>query len=81
MNKITVEINPRSFKRAIFKLPIKERIQFFKELEEDIFPARFRKIISILRSKAKKPISLKKITQICEETRKRLSEEETKSSS
>jgi ribosomal protein L31E len=80
MNRITVEINPQEFKRAISKLPLKERIKFLEDMEEEFFPSRFREIISIIRSKVKKPLSVKKITQVCERVRKRLYEEETKSS-
>ncbi|UCD14947.1 MAG: hypothetical protein JSV34_04275 [Candidatus Omnitrophota bacterium] len=79
MHKIIVEFNPKTFKRAIFRLPLKERIKFLEELEDEIFPSRFRDIVSILRSKAKKPISLKKITQVCKKVRKRLYNEELKS--
>ena len=80
MNKIKVEINPQEVKKAIFGLPVKERIRFLEDLEERLLPYRFREIASILRSKAKKPVSLKKITKICKKVRKKLYEEETKGS-
>ena len=61
-------------KNIFLRLPPRQRIKLLEELEDKLFSSRFREIVSVLRSKSKTS-SLKRITRISKNIRKKLYDE------
>ena len=61
-------------KNIFLSLPPRQRIKLLEELEDKLFSSRFREIVSVLRSKSKTS-SLKRITRISKNIRKKLYDE------
>ena len=62
-------------KETLSRLSLEERIQIFKELQNDLYPILLEQASSLMRSKAK-TTSMKKISQIVKKVRKKLYERE-----
>lgn len=68
MSKITLEVD---IKELIAGIPIKQRIELVQELEKETWAKRLDFVVNKIRKSVKKrPVSFRKVSQICEEVRR-----------
>jgi len=69
MSKFTLELN---IKELIEKMPMNKKIELVRELERETWAKRLDQVVKKIRKRfRRRPLSFRKITQICEEVRQR----------